>query len=137
MGKIKVSARRLKANRENAKKGGRHVSKSTLYAQQFREALAKQIMEDSKSWLKAIEDAAKGHYVIKQTENGEVTAYKKSPDPVAWEKAMNRAFGKPQESVDITTQGEKIGKEMEHERLLEMQRAIKNLGLEGLIDLDE
>lgn len=131
-----MSQKRLEANRRNAVKGGRPVLTATLYAQQFREKLAKQIMKDSKSWLTAIEDAAKGHFIIKQTEDGEIKVYKKSPDPMAWEKAMNRAFGKPQETVNLQNNGGSFDNSgLTKEEAIEVANAIKNMGMSNIVDV--
>jgi hypothetical protein len=79
---------------ENGKLGGRPVSTPTLVAQEFRRHLAAKIKADMQSWIEPIEDLAKGHFVQVKTKEGELKVYRKSPDARAWEKVMDRAFGK-------------------------------------------
>lgn len=84
------------ASRENGKLGGRPagtVASATLMAQEFRKALAEHIMKDKDKWMRAMDP-------LVFPENGD------KPDVAAWEKVMARAFGKPQEHVDVTTNGE-------------------------------
>jgi hypothetical protein len=100
-----ASEAQIRANRENAKKGGRPVLTSNLYAQEFRERLAKRIRDDAERWYEAIDDVATGHRF--QDENGNI--YKKSPDPKAWSIAIERAFGKMKQEMDVTTNGKEIG----------------------------
>lgn len=118
-----ASSAQIKANRENAKKAGRNIATATLQAQLFRESLAQMITDEAQEWKDAIGDVAKGHWVMKENEDGTTRTYKKSPDPHAWEKAMDRAFGKPkqelevQEKPDEETQGRLEGLEAEMEAL--------------------
>ena len=78
-------------------------------AQEFKRQLATLIMKDAESWIKPIEDLSKGVCVAVTDKAGNITSvYRKEPDPIAWEKAMSRAFGKPAEQVDLSTLGEKL-----------------------------
>lgn len=94
----------IAANRKNAVKGGRKVSSATLEAQEFRKELAMRIRRKAKEWMDAIEDVALGHKV----KGADGNVYTKSPDPVAWQKATDRAFGKPEQAIDVTSLGEQI-----------------------------
>lgn len=84
---------------ENGKLGGRPKATATIEAQLFRAALAERIGKNAQAWMDAIEKMALGDE-------------KNRPDPNAWEKGMNRAFGKPQEHIDLTSDGEKISGEL-------------------------
>ena len=96
-------------NRGGAREGaGRPKSSATVAAQEFREVLAAEIKKDADQWISAIKDLALGHFSQVKTKDGEVKVYKTAPDPAAWQKATDRAFGKPQESVDHTTGGKPI-----------------------------
>lgn len=97
-----------KHSRENGKLGGRPLGTATLIRQKFREALAKKIDAEAEDWLTAIRDSALGHYVQLQRKDGTVKVYKKSPDPAAWREAMDRAFGKAEQSVDVTSGGKPL-----------------------------
>lgn len=98
----------IKANRKNAKLGGRPKASKTLKTQIFRDLLAKRIAEDMDSWIDPIEDLAKGHFLEVVGKDGEVKVYKKAPDARAWNIVMDRAYGKPEKKVDITSKGESI-----------------------------
>ena len=74
---------------------GKKIATATLIAQKFRKALAKRINKDANKWMDAID--------------GSMRVYKTKPDPNAWQKATDRAFGNPEQGIDLTTQGEKIG----------------------------
>lgn len=95
-------------NGRKNKNQGRPKSTATIEAQLFRESLATRIGKDADRWLTSIDDAANGHFVEVKTKDGQVKVYKKAPNPQAWEKAMDRAFGKPEQPVDHTTKGEKL-----------------------------
>lgn len=96
------------ASIENGKLGGRPLASHTLQRQLFRKALAEAITKDADKWREAIQDGALGHYAMTKTKDGEIKVYKKSPDVSAWNAAMDRAFGKPEQAVDVTSGGEKI-----------------------------
>lgn len=83
------------ASAENGKLGGRPKGEARIAAQLFREALAKRITENAQAWMDAIEGMALG-------KNGE------KPNADAWTKGMDRAFGKPEQAVDVTSGGEKL-----------------------------
>lgn len=95
-------------SRENGKKGGRPVATPTLIKQEFRKALAQKINGEAEEWLTAISDAAKGHFIEIKQADGTVKVYRKAPNPQAWEKAMDRAFGKPDQSIDHTSGGKPL-----------------------------
>jgi len=103
-----ISEAQLRANRENAKKAGRPKSTATLETQTFREALAKRINGEMESWVEPIEDLAKGHFVEIEGKDGTTKVYKKAPDSAAWQRAMDRAFGKAAQSVDVTSDGKEL-----------------------------
>jgi len=88
---------------------GKKIATATLIAQKFRKALAKRINKDANKWMDAIEDAALGHWIEAKQIDGSMRVYKTKPDPNAWQKATDRAFGNPEQGIDLTTQGEKIG----------------------------
>lgn len=73
---------------------GAKVARHTLQNRMFRAALAERITKEADEWLDAISDSAKGLWVMKETDEGVTRVYKKAPDVAAWEKAMDRAFGK-------------------------------------------
>ena len=106
-------AYKLKGGNGGARPGAGHpkglVASTTLMAQEFRRQLAALIMKDAESWLKPIEDLSKGLYMAVTDKDGNVTSvYKEKPDAMAWEKAMSRAFGKPAETLDVSSLGEKL-----------------------------
>lgn len=122
MGYMAISKKQLEANRKNAKKGGRPVSSATLEAQMFRKALAARITAKADEWMEAIEAAALGHLVAVQDKDGKIKKiYKKAPDATAWSKAMNRAFGNPEQPIvgDLNTTND-----VSEETLEELRRAI-------------
>ena len=78
------------ASRENGKKGGRPRGTASIVAQEFREKLAEKIRQDVEKWLAALEPKALGG------------------DVYAWNAVMDRAFGKPQQAIDHTTDGKQL-----------------------------
>jgi hypothetical protein len=88
-------------NGRKNKNQGRPKASSTLIAQEFRRQLAEEINKDMQSWIEPMKDVAKGHFIQVTTKDGEVKVYKKAPDPNAWQKVMDRAFGKPKETVEV------------------------------------
>lgn len=109
--------------RGGARKGaGRPMETSNLRAQEFRKALAEKIALESDQWLEAIKASALGHYAVI---NG-TKIYKKSPDASAWEKAMDRAFGKPKQEIDVVETPD----EETQERLEGMEEEIERIGQE-------
>ena len=103
-----ASEAQIKANQENAVLGGRPVASATLIKQEFRKALAERIKKDADKWIDAIQDSALGHWMEVKQADGTVKVYKTKPDPSAWQKGMDRAFGAPEQEVDLTSGGEKI-----------------------------
>ena len=81
----------IKANKENAQTAGRPVASATLIKQEFRKALAESIKKDAELWIGAIRDSALGHRMVDKEGN----IYTVKPDPSAWQKGMDRAFGSP------------------------------------------
>ena len=115
------------ASRENGRKyGGRKKGAASIAAEMFRNELAKKIEAESQEWLDAIKDTALGHYVMQKTKDGDVRVYKKSPDPQAWEKALDRAFGKPKQDLDITSNGETFG-DVDNEKMVSVLNAYLEL----------
>ena len=96
------------ASRENGLLGGRPVATPTLVKQLFRKALAERINSDMESWVAPMEDLAKGHFIEVKTADGEIKVYKKSPEAKAWQAVMDRAFGKPEQGVDVTSNGKEL-----------------------------
>lgn len=117
---------------ENGKLGGRPVASATLIKQEFRKALAEEIKKEAGEWIGAIKSAALGHYVEVKNADGTVKVYKKSPDPSAWEKGMNRAFGAPEQSVDMTSDGEKI--DQMNPALLALVKEFEDKAKKALLD---
>jgi hypothetical protein len=122
MEKKPISQKQLEANRKNALLAGRPVATPTLVKQLFKKALAERINEDLESWVTPIEDLAKGHFVEVRTAEGEVKVYKKSPDAKAWQVVMDRVFGKPEQSVDLTSKGKQLGDLTETPQMVELRQ---------------
>ena len=95
----------LGGKREGA---GRKKGSVALAAEFFRQKLAEDIRKEATEWLNAIKDPARGIFREVKQPDGTYRVYKEAPDPEAWEKAMNRAFGKPAESMDLTTNGKDL-----------------------------
>lgn len=93
--------------KEHLKRGGarpnagRPKGIATIEAEQFRINLAKRIKKNATKWMDAIEDLALGHKEM--TSDGEV--YTKAPDPIAWQKGTDRAFGKSPETLNHLNDG--------------------------------
>ena len=83
---------------------GKPVASATLYAQEFRQALAARIKANADEWMSAIEALAVGHW--KEGKNGRV--FKTSPDANAWKIAIDRSHGLLRQETDITSGGDKL-----------------------------
>ncbi len=81
---------RANTSAENGKKGGRPKGFSAIQAEKTREYIAHRIAEEQEPIVNALIDKAK---------TGDVPAFKE---------LMDRGFGKVRETMDITTDGEKI-----------------------------
>ena|SRR3990167_9293270 len=88
----------------NAKLGGRPKKASTLIAEQFRNQLAEEIRKDAKAWIDAIKDSAMGVKIVDEDGN----TYTRAPDPNAWQKATERAFGKTPNVIE-DEEGNQVG----------------------------
>src|SRR3990167_940580 len=104
---------RKSPNNGGARPGAGHpkgmVASSTLITQLFRKTLAERVEKDAEKWIDAISDAALGHLVMIEATDGSVErVYLKSPDPSAWDKVMDRIYGKAKMEVDVTSGGDKI-----------------------------
>lgn len=106
----KVTKKQVAANRKNAKKAGRPkgtVGSKRKIEMMFAARLAERINENADQWLDAITDLALGHNVAATNKKGEIIkVYQEPPDARAWEKAMNRAFGRPKETLDASVKHE-------------------------------
>ncbi|MDO8490367.1 MAG: hypothetical protein Q7S47_03045 [bacterium] len=90
-----------KEKRGGARNGaGRPLKQSTLYAQQFRDALAAHIDKKKDEYIAAWEALALGYKVLTRNERGEdEIAYLKPPDVRALQTITDRAFGRPDQPI--------------------------------------
>lgn len=86
--------------RDFGKLGGRPIGEARIASAKFRDELAIHVQSKAKEYLEAIEALALGHKVFVDGEEGEEVVYHKSPDVRAWQAITDRAFGKPDQSIE-------------------------------------
>lgn len=103
------------------------LGKKTIEQQMFSERLRERINEKADKWLDAIEKAAMGFSV----DSGRLTPDGKSikktfgPNAIAWDIAMNRAFGKVTENLDLNVKGQLSLVEIINQRRKEAEEILK------------
>lgn len=106
-----ASAAQIRANRENAQKAGRPKGSMSAHNKLLLEKkkwMERQIVNELAGLVAAWKESGLGHFVKEETENGQTKVYKKSPNSQAIKDMIERVYGKPTGSVDLTSQGEKI-----------------------------
>lgn len=85
-------------NGRKNKNQGRPKKYSTLQAAIFRDKLAAEIAKDMEAWIIPMRHLVEG---VKVQDEKTGVVYQRPPDPHAWQKVMDRAYGKPKETVEI------------------------------------
>lgn len=81
---------------------GRPKKGSTIAKQKFRDVLAAKITAEAEEWISAVRNSALGAYIIVEKDGKKIKGYTKAPDINAWRTATERAFGRPEESSELT-----------------------------------
>lgn len=88
---------------------GRKKEKRTIESEKAREYLIGRITAELEPIATAHIEAAKGMWIDDLDSNGErIRVYRKPPDLKAGEYLLNQGAGKPKESLDVTTGGDKL-----------------------------
>ncbi len=100
----------IKANRENAKNGGRpkgSVSRENRIRLELRNQLMQKVADHFDDLYEAKIALAKGHFVqVTDPETNEIRVYKKSPDGKSIEWLLDQAIGKPTQHQTFEFEGE-------------------------------
>lgn len=106
---------------------GRKKEKRTIQSEKAREYLINRIAAELEPIVTAQIEAAKGMWIDELDPNGErIRVYRKLPDLKTGEYLLNQEVGKPAESLDITTQGEKLNPFTKEQQKRVAEKILKN-----------
>jgi hypothetical protein len=104
------------------------LNKKTIEQKMFSERLRERINLKADKWLEAIEKSAVGFEIEtgKVDDEGKKVKKKVGPNPIAWDIAMNRAFGKVTDNIDLKVEGQLTLVEIMNERRKAAEKIIQN-----------
>ncbi|MBD3251924.1 hypothetical protein GF380_05765 [Candidatus Uhrbacteria bacterium] len=84
------------------------MSPKTREADEIRAYWRMRLAADQKDVYDAVLERSKGVLAVKETAKHGRRVYELPPDPIAFRALAEQALGKPRETMDLTSQGEKL-----------------------------